>query len=352
MSMINSVRETVLSILNKNNYGYIGPTDFNLFAKQAQLDIFEDYFYQYNFQINKENIRQSGTGLADIKKKYEEVIEIFSEQKFLQPLLPNGGTITTAQIGVTGTFSVPTVSTTGSDYYLLNKILLLTKYLVFKSTNTGVDSSVNGPTFSDNTVNFYTSGVKPGDVVVNITSKQTAQVTYVDVITPDTLILDSVIFNTIGDSYSVLSLHEGVNECEKVSAKKITQLNMSHLTKPTELFPAYSQNANLIQIYPENFQWQPVVSNVDFLTESQLGRIFSQYIRYPKDPKWTSVSLVGGEPAFDPSDALYQDFELPLVDEPTLVNKILQYAGMSIREVDAIKFGQSNNIQEQQKEQI
>ena len=60
--MINSVRNTVLAILNKNNYGYISPQDFNLYAKQAQLDLFEDYFYQYNYQVNKENARQSGTG--------------------------------------------------------------------------------------------------------------------------------------------------------------------------------------------------------------------------------------------------------------------------------------------------
>ena len=55
--MINSVRQTVMSTLNKNNYGYISPSDFNLFAKQAQLDIFENYFYQYNYQLNKENAR-------------------------------------------------------------------------------------------------------------------------------------------------------------------------------------------------------------------------------------------------------------------------------------------------------
>ena len=42
--MINSVRNTVLAIINKNNYGYISPSDFNLFAKQAQLDIFDEYF--------------------------------------------------------------------------------------------------------------------------------------------------------------------------------------------------------------------------------------------------------------------------------------------------------------------
>ena len=41
---INDVRNTVLAIANKNNYGYISPQDFNLYAKQAQLDMFEDYF--------------------------------------------------------------------------------------------------------------------------------------------------------------------------------------------------------------------------------------------------------------------------------------------------------------------
>ena len=66
--MINAVRNTVLAILNKNNYGYISPSDFNLFAKQAQLDIFDEYFIAYNNQINKENGRVSGTGYADINK--------------------------------------------------------------------------------------------------------------------------------------------------------------------------------------------------------------------------------------------------------------------------------------------
>jgi hypothetical protein len=81
--MINSVRNTVLAIINKNNYGYISPSDFNLFAKQAQLDIFDEYFIRYNQQINEENARVSGTGYADIKKGYEEVIDMFSITAFL-----------------------------------------------------------------------------------------------------------------------------------------------------------------------------------------------------------------------------------------------------------------------------
>ena len=81
--MINTVRNTVLSVLNKNNYGYLSPSDFNLFAKQAQLDLFESYFYSYNYQINKENARSSGTGYADITKTIEEAIDVFSETKAL-----------------------------------------------------------------------------------------------------------------------------------------------------------------------------------------------------------------------------------------------------------------------------
>ena len=83
MAMINNVRNTVLAIINKNNYGYLSPQDFNLYAQQAQMDLFEDYFYQYNQYINRENQRQSGTGYADIVKSLEEVIDSFSVQAFL-----------------------------------------------------------------------------------------------------------------------------------------------------------------------------------------------------------------------------------------------------------------------------
>ena len=101
--MINSVRQSVLSVLNKNNYGYLSPADFNLFAKQAQLDIFESYFYQYNYQINKENARQSGTGIADLAKGIEESMDLFSVTRGLN-------LDTTAA----GQYLMPSAATTGS----------------------------------------------------------------------------------------------------------------------------------------------------------------------------------------------------------------------------------------------
>ena len=58
----------------------------------------------------------------------------------------------------------------------------------------------------------------------------------------------------------------------------------------------------------------------------------------------------GGEPAFDATANDYQDFELPIDDEVGLVNKILQYAGMSIREISVAQFGQANEAMDNQEE--
>tara|TARA_B100000795_G_scaffold268956_1_gene257025 strand:- start:78 stop:782 length:705 start_codon:yes stop_codon:yes gene_type:complete len=104
--MIDTVRNTVLAILNKNNYGYLSPSDFNLYAQQAQLEIFENYFYDYNTQINLENARRSGTDYADISKGILEVIDLFSK------------TATLAQTAAAdNTYTMP------SDYYLMNKVI-------------------------------------------------------------------------------------------------------------------------------------------------------------------------------------------------------------------------------------
>ena len=45
---IDTVYQKVLALANKEQRGYITPQDFNLFASQAQLEIFEQYFYDLN----------------------------------------------------------------------------------------------------------------------------------------------------------------------------------------------------------------------------------------------------------------------------------------------------------------
>lgn len=245
--MINSVRNTVLSVLNKNNYGYISPSDFNLFAKQAQMELFEEAFSDYNNTINKENVRTSGTGYADFSKIYEELIDGFSVTNALTHIATNR-------------FFLPSLTTTGDLAFMINKVLCY--------------------------------DVQAGPPVVT-TFK---------------------------------------GEAERVSQSKITTLENSILTSPSEMFPAYTMEGNVMTVYPNTFNAQ--------------GEVVAQYIRYPKDPKWTYVSLTSGEPVFDQSQPDYQDFEIPLEDEFKLVMKILQYCGISIREIPVAQYAIGQEAQQ------
>jgi len=130
---------------------------------------------------------------------------------------------------------------------------------------------------------------------------------------------------------------EILNEIEKVSQSKYYALQVSNLTKPTEEYPVYVLDNNNITVYPNT-----IVGN---------GAVSCSYIRYPRDPKWTYIDIASGEPVFDATASDYQDFELPLSDEPSLVMKILQYAGVSIREKDLVAFGNNEELKEQQQEQ-
>ena len=46
--MIDTVYQTVLALANKEQRGYITPQEFNLFARHAQDEIYEQYFYDLN----------------------------------------------------------------------------------------------------------------------------------------------------------------------------------------------------------------------------------------------------------------------------------------------------------------
>ena len=45
---VDTVYQRVLAVLNKEQRGYLTPEEFNLFANQVQMDIFEQYFYDIN----------------------------------------------------------------------------------------------------------------------------------------------------------------------------------------------------------------------------------------------------------------------------------------------------------------
>lgn len=115
--MINGVRNTVLSVLNKNNYGYISPSDFNLYALNAQMELYEEYFSNFNKVINDENLRKSGTDYADILKPIAEVIELFTRVE--NPL---------TQTAVdTNKYFLPSLTTTGDEAYMISNVYCFDK---------------------------------------------------------------------------------------------------------------------------------------------------------------------------------------------------------------------------------
>jgi len=230
MVSINDVRETVLAICNKNNYGYISPDDFNLYAKQAQLEIFNEYMSKYNYYTNLENNHTSGSDLADLAESARESIEVF----------------------------------------------------------------VNGTS-----LNFVaTSG-------------------------------DYAIFDAPSDWYHINVLTYNNVEISKESRLNITRLLNSNLTAPSETYPVYAMgSSDSIAIVPNTIQ-----SNVSAI-----------YVRYPVDPRWDYVNLTNGEPMYNAAGSV--DFEVAEDDEPTLVSKILEKAGLSIREPEVYKMAQMNDNQQ------
>lgn len=246
--MINSVRNTVLSILSKDNRGYLTPEEFNLFAKQAQIDIFEKYFYDYARALSRQNSRmlhplygaETGEGYSNIPVKLAEVIDRFVVTNTLH------------YNAITSKFYMP-----GEDPLFLNE--------------------------------------------------------------PKAYKLDRLTYN-------------GAVEIDKVDRHKILNLNASNLTAPSVSYPVYTVDNQGVKVYPTL-----IVSGV-----------VSDYIRYPKDPKWTYTSLFAGEAVFNQSATDYQDFELPDNDEVNLIIKILQYAGLSIRENEVVAAAKSEEIQNNQ----
>jgi len=225
--MINEVRNLVLAVINKENNGYITPDEFNLFAEAASKDIFEEYFSNYALAAQKVNARVFGTGHADLLKRAEEVIDLFT---------------TSANLTYSsGTYALP------ADRYKLGKVLY------------------------------------------------------------------------------------GGRKVEEVTYQKITELLNSNQTAPSVLFPAYTVSGSNITVYPSTIQ-----TGVSII-----------YTRYPKIPKWTYIT-VGDAPLFNPAAVDYQDFELPESDKMNLAVRILQMAGISIREAEVVQAAKAEELQEKQ----
>jgi hypothetical protein len=244
MVSINKVYQTVLAIANKEQRGYITPQEFNLFADQAQMDIFEQYFYDLN-QVRR--IPGNSTNTADHDDILEEKISIFHK----------------SDVGAAISFS--------SDEVLMNQ-------------------------FTD----YY-----------KILSVRVKYTNFADFV-----------------------------EAEKLSSNELTKYLSSPLAKPSFDRPVYtiysSGTASLYANSTVRLKFYP-----GFGGNSATVKI--DYIAKPPKPNWTYIA-VNEKPLYNSNAADHMDFTLHASEQKKLVIKILQLAGITIKDYNVTQFANQEEV--------
>ena len=227
---VDTVYQRVLSIANKEQRGYITPQEFNLLANQAQMEIFEQYFYDLN-QFSR--VPGNDTRHADMVATLEEKISLFEK---------------TADIVGTSTMTLPT------DIYKLSSIL-----------------------------------------------------------------------------------YKGV-EAERVTQKDLLYYKNSPLAHPTPDRPIFTRDNDSIDVYYDStFAKTTTTADVDV-----------HYIKKPGTAEWTYILGTNNEALFLADDKV--DFDLHISEEPNLVIKILELAGVVIKQPDLYQIADKEEIQTIQQE--
>ena len=222
---IDTVYQRVLAVLNKEQRGYVTPQEFNLFANQAQMDIFEQYFYDIN-QFSR---------IPGNDTEYSDMLNILNE-----------------------------------------------KINIFASTAT--------------------------------------------------LAWDTDHFNKPSDFYRLGTIIYNYKEVERVSKNEYLYINSSPLTKPSDAFPIFVENELGYNVYA---------------TLQLTAGVSCNYIKKPATVEWAGV-LTGGYELNDNSATI--NFELHPSEETQLVVKILELAGIALKDPGLIQIGGGLENQKVQQE--
>ena len=237
---IDTVYQRVLGILNKEQRGYITPQEFNLFANQAQSDLFEQYFYDIN-QFGR--IPGNNTEYSDMLNILNEKINIFETS--------------TEPIRSGSYFTLP------SNLYRLGTV-------IYKNTTT----------------------------------------------------------NSFG-----VTTTESI-EAERINVNEFLYINSSPLTKPKNVRPIFVANSSGIRVYGNSEITLPASVEI-------------QYIKKPAKVEW-SYQMVFGEALYNATDSV--NFELHPSEETELVIKILELAGLLIKDISLYQVANSEEQETIQQE--
>lgn len=222
---VDTVYQRVLAILNKEQRGYLTPQEFNLFANQAQMDLFEQYFYDIN-QFGR--MHGNDTEYSDMLSVLNEKINIFE---------------------------------------------------------------------------------KNANMVYNGTHWQSP-----------------------ADLYRIGTLLYNNREVERINANEYLYISQSPLAKPNDNRPVFVASTDGYKVYGNNELTTGVSCN---------------YIKRPATVEWAYFDIVG-QASYDVTNTV--DFELHASEETELVVKILELAGLLIKDISMYQVGAQMEAQNTQQE--
>lgn len=304
---VNTVYQTVLLILNKEQRGYMTPVEFNKTGTQAQLEIFETYFDSLNQQIR---IPQTDTDYADRVVNLDEKISIFKE-------FGNATSISSSNVfnlpqqfsgsGSIATTTLPAATAAATTAYVIQTAT------ADQIANGVVEIFQNGIllpdtiyTISGTTINFNSQPTIGQTLIVNVYPKE---------------------FYRLGDLFYQTGTLP-TQELERVGTKDLYHLLSSKLTAPTTTYPIYTYKDNKITVYPSSITNGVTVS----------------YIRKPIAPIWNFTTGLNNQYIFNASTSF--NFELHPAEQIELILKILLYAGVVIRSPEIVQVAAQQVAQE------
>ncbi len=304
---VNTVYQTVLLILNKEQRGYMTPLEFNKIGEQTQLEIFETYFDSLNQQIR---IPQTNTDYADRVVNLDEKISIFkttgssayANGQFSLPSQYSGTTSATQQF---------TAVNPGLTYTLTGDALAL-------SNENGISEVfING-------TQLASTGFTVNGATLTLLSQPTAGLLIdINIYPKQFYRLGQVLYNAGGT--------KPTEEIQRVDRGELYHLISSKLTAPTTSSPIYIYENNQMIVYPTTIN----------------SGVSVNYIRRPISPLWSFQS--GAQYTFRAQDSF--NFELHPAEQTELILKILLYAGVVVKDPTIIQVAsqqvQQENINQQ-----
>jgi len=306
---VNTVYQTVLLILNKEQRGYMTPLEFNKTGAQAQLEIFETYFDSLNQQIR---IPQTDRDYADRVVSLDEKISIFKE-------FGNATSISSSNV-----FNLPQPFT-GSE--IPSKTTLpasttaaTTQYVIQDVTDELIANSVIQVFFQDTFIASSEYTITGSTITFNVQPPVLGQVIRVNVYPKQFYKLGNVFYSAGGT--------RPVQELQRVGKGDLYHLLSSKLTAPTTTYPIYTYSNNKLSVYPSSIN----------------SGISLAYIRKPLPPVWGFTQSGTGQYTFVANTSF--NFELNPAEQTELILKILLYAGVVIRSPEIVQVAAQKVAQE------